>query len=239
MSGDRQFVTTQWSIVLAAGRGDDSAAREALAELCRLYWYPLYAYVRRRGHDASEAQDLTQAFLLFLLEKQSLQVAERRRGRFRSFLLSSLNNFIANQKRDANAQRRGGKVEHFSIDIGECEDRYRHEPAHELTAQRIFERRWALTALEEALRQTEAEYVEQGKGTLFAALRPTLIASANGPPYREIAETLSMTAGAVKVAVHRLRRSYGLALRRIIAATVASTEDVDDELNDLMAALKG
>src|SRR5271155_692938 len=170
-SGSRQFATTRWSLVLAAGQRSSPQSSAALATLCENYWYPLYAYVRRRGHDSDEAQDLTQAFFARLLEKNDLAAADPERGRFRSFLLASLKHFLANEWDRQRAQKRGGGRPPFSIDFGAAEDRYRGEPSHELTAEKIFERRWAMVLLANVQARLEQEYVEAGKPTAFNRLK--------------------------------------------------------------------
>ena len=237
----RQFATTRWTLVAAAGKTDAPEARRALGELCRLYWYPLYAFVRRRGHDADEALDLTQGFFTRLIEKNDLADVDRSRGRFRSWLLASMKHYLANEWDRATAQKRGGGRAVYSIDIdpGDAERRYRHEPAHSLTPERIFDRRWALTTLEQALEELKLACEREGKAKLFEALRPTLTADAWGDaaPYRDLADQLGMSEGAVKVAAHRMRRDYRDVLRRIISETVKAPEDVDDEIRDLFAAL--
>ena len=240
-AGPRQFATTRWTLVAAAGRSATPEARKALSELCRLYWYPLYAFVRRRGCDADEALDLTQGFFTRLIEKNDLADADPNRGRFRSWLLASVKHFLANQWDRATAQKRGGGRAVYSIDIDpdDAERRYRHEPAHALTPERVFDRRWALTLLEQALGELEAQCGREGKAALFEALRPTLTADslADAAPYRAVADRLGMSEGAVKVAAHRLRRDYRDVLRRNIAETVSTPQDVDDEIRDLFAAL--
>ena len=233
---DRQFATTQWSVVLQAG-GEGSASADALAELCRRYWYPLYAHIRRRGNAEHDAQDLTQAFIAFLLEKQTVGAADPDRGRFRSFLLKSLNNFLANEHRAASAQKRGGGANVLSIDFADAEERYSREPSHEVTPQRIFQRRWAITVLDAALAQVGDEFERDGKGDLFAALKPLLVPGEDAPAYRDIGERFSTTDAAVKVAAVRLRKRYAKALRKVIAETVESSDAVDEEMRQLMDAL--
>jgi len=236
-SQPRPFVTTQWSVVLAAGKSDCVASRRALAALCEAYWYPLYAYMRRKGYQPAEAQDLTQAFFAELLEKDRLRMADRQRGKFRSFLLSSLNHFAAKQWRDARAQKRGGPEPKLSLDFTAAEARYVHEPSHELTAEKIFERRWAMTLLEHAVNRLRDEYDAGGKLTLFDHLKDHLGKDPQALPYRDLGEMLEMSEGAVKIAAHRLRQRCRALLREEIAETVAGPEEVDDELKSLFTAL--
>jgi RNA polymerase sigma-70 factor (ECF subfamily) len=241
-AGPRHFATTRWTLVTAAGKTGTPEARKALGDLCRLYWYPLYAFVRRRGYDADEALDLTQGFFTRLIEKNDLSDADRTRGRFRAWLLTSVKHYLANEWDKATAAKRGGgrAVFSFDIDPGDAEDRYRREPSHEITPERIFDRRWALTLLEQTLARLQAECEQAGKKDLFEALRPSLTGDgrdATDPSYRDIAERLGTTEGALKVAAHRLRRDYRQMLRQEIAETVERPEDVDDEIRDLFAAL--
>ena len=240
-AGPRHFATTRWTLVAAAGKQATPEARKALSELCALYWYPLYAFVRRRGYDADEALDLTQGFFARLIEKNDLADADQTRGRFRSWLLASVKHFLANEWDRATAQKRGGGRAVFSLDIDadDAEGRYKREPAHHLTPERVFDRRWALTTLEQTLAALQRASEREGKAGLFEALRPTLTSDATGDvtPYRDVADRLGMTEGAVKVAAHRLRRQYRDLLRQGIAETVERPEDVDDEIRDLFAAL--
>ena len=237
--GPRHFATTRWTLVAAAGRTATPEARKALSELCRLYWYPLYAFVRRRGYDADEALDLTQGFFTRLIEKNDLADADRTRGRFRSWLLASMKHFLANEWDRATAQKRGGGRQVYSIDIDadDAERRYRHEPSHKLTPERIFDRRWALTTLEQALAELKVESEREGKAELFEALRSSLTGDGRDESYQDVADKLRSTQGAVKVAAHRLRKRYRDILREQIAQTVATPQDVDDEIRDLFAAV--
>jgi RNA polymerase sigma-70 factor (ECF subfamily) len=229
-----RFLTTRWSLIVAARQAEAPQARDALAELCRLYWYPLYAYVRRRGHDASAAEDLTQAFFTHLLEKHALASVSPERGRFRSFLLASCQHFLANERERAQALKRGGgRV--VSLDLSAAAGWYGREPADE-EPERLFERRWALALLDQALQQLRGEYDAGGKGALFAALRGQLTGDGT-EPYAELAKTLALTESAIKTAVHRLRKRYGEILREQIRETVASEADIDDEVRALFAAL--
>ncbi len=236
-SGGEHFATTRWSLVLAAGGEASAESRRALETLCGLYWYPLYAYVRRRGRDADEAQDLTQGFFARLIEKHAVRAADRRRGKFRSYLLASLKHFLANEWDRARAQKRGGGCEVVSIDAESAEGRYHLEPADGLTAERLFERRWALTLLDLVLAELRGQYKSDGKEHIFERLKGFLGGAVPGSPYAEAAAELGMTPEAVKVAVHRLRRRYRDLLRDQIAQTVASPEEIDDEIHHLFAAL--
>ena len=231
------FVTTHWSLVVSAGRNDTPHAREALEKLCRSYWFPIYAFVRRQGHGPHDAQDLTQEFFARLLEKKQLAGADPARGRFRSFLLASLKHFLANEWDKANAQKRGGGQVLIPIDAATAETSCGFEPADNLTADIIFERRWALTLLEHVLGRLRAEYVRDGKENLFEQLKPTLTEASRTVAYAEIATRLGTTEGAVKVAVHRLRQRYREVLRAEIADTVANPGEVDDEIRNLFTAL--
>lgn len=233
-----RFATTRWTMVQAVGV-DAPESQDALAELCSTYWYPLYAYLRRRGHQAVDAQDLTQAFVASLLERSAVGRADPEKGRFRSFLLGSLNKFVSDEKRRQGAQKRGGDREILSINVDAAEDRYRLEPVDEVTPEAIFERRWALTVLDAAVSRLQAGYERSGKLALFEALRGHLGADKTTTPNREVAEKLGMQEGAVKVAAHRLRQQYREALRAEIAHTVTSTEELDDELKRLFQTLSG
>lgn len=227
-------------MVLAAGRRSSPESREALETLCRAYWLPLYGFVRRQGFSAPEAQDLTQEFFVRLLEKNYLAAVGREKGKFRSFLLAAMKHFLANERDRARAQKRGGGkslVSLESLDFEAAESRYRLEPAHEVTAERVFERRWALTLLDRVLDRLVAEYAAAGKARQFEQLKDCLTAPDSARPYAELAVKLAMTEGAVKVAVHRLRRRYRELLRGEIAQTVADPREVDDEIRDLFAAL--
>jgi len=237
-SSPQQFATTHWSIVLAAGARQSAAGTQALATLCETYWYPLYAYVRRRGLDAHEAQDLTQGFFAHLLDSEAVGVATPDRGRFRSFLLASLQNFLANHWRKENAQKRGGGKSILSLDWTKGEERYVAEPAHDSTAEKIYERRWAMTLLAQVMEALAVEYRANGKAALFDNLKSHLGGSLDGLPYAELAAKIGMSVGSIKVAVHRLRRRCGDLLREKIAETVEMPDDVDRELQELFAALR-
>ena len=230
------FATTRWSLVAAARDPAAPAARQALADLCGLYWYTVYAYVRRRGYDHHPAQDLTQGFFTRLLEKHDLAAADRSRGRFRSFLLAACQHYLANQHDHEIAQKRGGGQSHVPLDFANAAGRYAREPAHADTPEREFDRRWALELLARAVDGLRAEYAESGRAKLFHALKGCLTGGRE-VGHAELADELGMTVGAVKVAVHRLRQRYRDRLRTLIAETVAAPEGVDEEIRELFAAL--
>lgn len=231
------FVTTHWSVVLTAGGSDTTRARGALARLCQTYWYPLYTYVRRRGHSPEDAQDLTQEFFARLLARNWVGDADQSKGRFRSFLLSAMNHFLADEWDKARAQKRGGGVPLVPLQFDAAETRYGVEPADTTSPERSFELRWAMTMLEVVLKQLQAEYEQEGKADLFAALNPCLVGERTVQPYAELATKLGVSEGTVKSAVHRLRHRYRQLLRDEIAHTVSGPEEVDEELRHLFAVL--
>jgi RNA polymerase sigma-70 factor (ECF subfamily) len=231
------FATTHWSLVLTATRSDSTSAHVALSHLCAAYWYPLYAYVRRRGHSPQDAQDLTQEFFARLLEKNWLAQADRDRGRFRTFLLSALNHFLANEWDRAHAQKRGGTVQPIPLQLDTAETRYGQEPPDPATPEQIYERRWALALLDAVLNRLFEENRSDGKATFFEMLKPCLVGDREAQPYAALAAQLKMTEGAVKVAVHRLRRRYRQLLREEIAGTVESPGEIDGEMRHLLATL--
>ncbi len=233
------FVTTHWSVVVTAGRKDTTRARDALARLCQTYWGPLYAYARRVGNAPHDAQDLTQEFFARLLGKNFLADADESRGRFRSFLLGAFKHFLANEWDKASAQKRGGGQIPIPIDPAVSETTYDYEPADNITADKIYERRWALTLLAQVLKRLREEYVRDGREKLFEELKPTLTEASRTVRYAEMAARLGTSEGAVKVAVHRLRQRYREVLRAEIAETVAGPGEVEDELKNLFAALAG
>jgi RNA polymerase sigma factor (sigma-70 family) len=236
--GGAQFTPTHWSVVLAAADQTDTLhARDALEKLCRNYWLPIYVFVRRQGHSAHDAQDLTQEFFARLLEKNFLAGVQREKGRFRSFLLASVKHFLANEWDKARAQKRGGGQVPISIDADLAENSFGLEAVDTLTADRIFERRWALALLDLVLRHLREEYTRDGKGKQFNELKSTLTEGSRTVPYAEIATRLGASEGAVKVAVHRLRQRYRELLRAEISDTVANAAEVDDEIRNLFAAL--
>ena len=232
------FKTTQWSVVVGAGRDDSPQASEAMAQLCRTYWYPLYAYVRRKGYNVHDAQDLTQEFFARLLARNYLSVANRNKGKFRSFLLGSLEHFLAREWSKAHAFKRGRGQVAFSFDGMEAEERYLLEPATELTAEKIYDRRWATTLLEGAMTRLGEECRTNQKGDLFEKLKSLLSGERGEATYSEIAAALNLTESAIKVAVYRLRQRYGEMARDEISQTVTAPEEIDEELRYLVALLR-
>ena len=230
------FTTTHWSVVLQAAENHSGQATEALTELCRVYWYPLYAFVRRKGHSPHDAQDLTQEFFARLIEKNSVRAADRNKGRFRTFLLGALDHFLANEWRDARRIKRGGGKLLLSLD-DTAEERYRLEPADTATPERLYERRWALTLLEQSLARLGEECAAEGKRALFDAVKGLLAGERLPGGYSDLAKERQMSEGALMTAVHRLRRRYGELLRAEIAQTVSSPGEVEAELRHLFTAL--
>jgi RNA polymerase sigma-70 factor (ECF subfamily) len=233
------FPTTHWSVVLSARDPADPGARAAWESLCRDYWYPLYAFARRRGLEPDAAEDVVQGTLARLIEGDDLAWLDPSRGRFRSFLMAACSHHLANLREHDRAQKRGGGRATVPIDRLGVEGRYVSEPAHGLTAERLFERRWALTVLERALDRLGAEMADAGKARLFAQLRPTLAGGGEIHSCAEIGRTLGLAEGAVKVAAMRLRRRYRDFLREEVARTLADPAEVEDEIRDLFAALAG
>jgi len=235
--GAGRFATTHWSVVLSAARPESAHYQQALESLCQTYWFPLYAYLRRHGCDTHQAEDHTQAFLANLLAKQGLRLAQPERGKFRSFLLAALKHFLANERARAGAQKRGGGRTVLSLDCHSAEAQYALEPRDELSPEKLFERSWALTVLDRTMARLEAEAAASKKQTQFDRLKAYLTAGKNAVAYHQAAAELKMTEGAVKVAVHRLRRRYRELLRNEIAQTVATEDQIDEEIRHLFAAL--
>jgi RNA polymerase sigma factor (sigma-70 family) len=230
------FVTTHWSVVLTAGCADPPRARDALAKLCESYWYPLYAYVRQRGHSPHDAEDLTQDFFIRLLEKNVLGALTREKGKFRSFLLTALNHFLVDEWKKARRQKRGrGQI--VSLDAGEAETRYLREPVDVLSPEKLFEQNWALALLDTVYGQLRREYEVDGKGELFRELKGCLAGARTSVPYAESARRLNVAENTVKSSVHRLRQRYRQLLRAEVAHTVAGPAEVEEELRALFRAL--
>lgn len=231
------FVTTRWSLVLQAGRKSSPHSDRALADLCQSYWYPLYAYVRRRCQSREDAEDLTQAFFAKFLEKNYLERLSADRGKFRAFLLAALKHFLANEWDKAGRQKRGGGVQHLSLDWQNADERFYVEPPHHASPDRLFDREWALALLEKVIQRLQAGFAAEGRAELFAQARGYLMVGEAATPYAEAALKLGMDEGAVRVAVHRLRKQYRELLREEIAQTVNDPAQVQEELRALQAAL--
>jgi RNA polymerase sigma factor (sigma-70 family) len=232
-----QFPSTQWNLVLLAGESCAEKSREALETLCRTYWYPLYAFVRRQGYGTEEAQDLTQAFFVRLLEKQYVRDYQKERGRFRSFLLASLQHFLANERDWARAQKRGGGASPLSLDalIGLGESRYSLEPRSDATPEKVFEKQWAIAVVDQVVGRLRAEAVQAGNSDQFDRFKSFLTADETRVPYRELAASLAVTEGSVKIAIYRLRRRFREVLREEIARTVTTPQDIQEEIRHLIS----
>ena len=233
------FATTRWTVVLAAGRSDSPEAHMALEELCRTYWYPLYAYVRRQGHSFEDAEDLTQGFFTRLLEKNDLEGVTSDKGKFRAFLLVALKRFLANEWDHANRQKRGGGTRPLSLDWQDAETRYQINPAHELSPDKLYDRAWAVVVLERVITRLRDEHSSEGKLSLYEQLKPFLMMGKSEIPYPQAAATLKMSEGAVRVTVYRLRRRYRELLRAEITQTLANPAQADEEMQALFSALSG
>ena len=232
------FSTTHWSVVLKAGRGGSPEAAPALECLCRAYWYPLYAYVRRKGRAPHDAQDLVQDFFAHFLKHRHLRLADRARGRFRTFLLTALQNFLVNEWRKTNRLKRGGSVRVLSLDEDQAESRFTAEPTVEQPSDLLYDRGWAAVLLERALAALRAEFEQSGRLGLFERLKGLVWGEGSGLPYETMARQLGMTESGIKVAVHRLRQRYGELLRHEIAQTVATPLEVDEELRYLISIVR-
>jgi RNA polymerase sigma factor (sigma-70 family) len=235
LPGSSRFPTTRWTLVVAAGDPHRTEARSALTALCESYWYPLYAYLRRRGYPAHQAQDLTQEFFLRMLEGRSLDRADPEKGRFRGFLLTSLKFFVADEEDRNRAQKRGGGAL-LPLEFSWGEDRYQREPAHDETPERIFERRWALTVVDRVVEKLRDEFVRHGRPEHFERLKVFLLGQSDAP-YAELAREMNTSEGALKVAVHRLRKRYRELFRQEIADTVADPAEVEPEIRYLAGVL--
>lgn len=234
---DAWFVTTHWSVVLTAREGNSTRAEDALEVLCTTYWYPLYAFARRQGSQPHDAQDLTQEFFTRLLRKEWLESVAQNKGRFRTFLLVAFKRFLTNEWKRRNTLKRGGGALHHSLDADTAETRYHEEPTTIQDAEQIYERRWALTLLDQTLARLRKEYESTGKGRLFEALKPCLVDLPGEQSSQQMAHAAGLSDGAVRVAVHRLRCRYREIFREEIAQTVAHPEEIEDEIKHLMAIL--
>jgi RNA polymerase sigma factor (sigma-70 family) len=235
LPGPSQFPTTRWTLVVAAGDRRRKEAQSALVSLCENYWYPLYAWLRRRGYPAEQAQDLTQEFFTRVLEGRYLDRADREKGRFRSFLLTSLKFFVADEEDRLRAYKRGGGVV-LPLELSSGEERYQREPSHDETPERIFDRRWALSVLDRVVEKLKEEFVQHGRTEHFERLKIFLLGQSDAP-YATLAREMNTSEGALKVAIHRLRKRYRELFRQEIADTVADPAEVESELRYLAAAL--
>jgi RNA polymerase sigma factor (sigma-70 family) len=234
--GSPVFATTHWSVVLTAANEETPEAAAALERLCRTYWYPLYAYVRREGHSPPDAQDLTQEFFARLLARNSLARVAPEKGKFRSFLLAAMRHFLSDQRERARTAKRGGRTEILSLDAQEAESRYRLEPVERLDADKIYERRWAMTLLDQALKRLREESAAAGKTELFEKLR-RYVAGDSEATWSQSAAELGLSEGAMKAAVHRLRGRYRVLLREEIAHTVADPAEIEAEVRYLIRVI--
>ncbi len=233
------FVSTRWTVVLSAGHKSSPGSDQALAELCQLYWYPLYAYVRRHGRSREDAEDLVQAFFEKFLQKNYLEDVSCERGKFRAFLLACLKHFLANESDKATRQKRGGGAQHLSLDWQRAEERYQQEPADNATPDRLYDREWAQALLARVLARLKQEYVMAGKGALFEHAKSSLLGKGEAMPHVDAAAGLNLDAGALRVAVHRLRGRYRDMLKEEIAQTLSDPAAVQEELRSLQQALRG
>jgi RNA polymerase sigma factor (sigma-70 family) len=240
ISGDpAQFRTTRWSVILLAAESQVPGSQAALTELCQHYWYPLYAFARRRGHAPHDAQDLTQGFFLHLLEHRALKRADPLKGKFRSFLLASFRNFLADEADRARSLKRGGDREFVCLDVEDAESRYRLEPADHLTAEKIFNARWAITLLTRAVERLREQCAASGETSRFEVLNSFVgVGLGKAPPsYEEVAKSLDINVGAAKTMVHRFRKQYAAVLRQEIGRTVSDPTEIDEEIHALCVAL--
>lgn len=233
------FTTTHWSVVLASAQGDSPQAAVALEQLCRTYWYPLYAFVRRQGSSPHDVEDRLQAFFARFLEKNYLNDVDQSKGRFRSFLLAALKHFLADEWDKAHADKRGGGAQFLSLDSEAAESRYWEEPASDLTPEKLYEERWACVLLEQVMQRLEADLAEAGKGHFFSALKPFLVGESHVVSYAELAVKFGVSEAALKMKTQRMRHRYQRLLREEIAQTVASPAEVEDEIRYLFRVLGG
>ena len=232
-------MTTRWSAVVLSAQSQAPGSNHAREEFCRLYWYPLYAFIRRRGYNADDARDLTQGFFLFIFDHKALQRATPTKGKFRSFLLGSLKNYLSNEYQRENAIKRGGKIDFVPVDFSDGEDRYSREPTDSLTPEKIFDANWAMTLLGQAMERLKEEYSAQEKRALFETLKPflDLSGSAEVPGYEAVARKLNVSIGGVKTLIHRFRKRYSEIVRTAVAQTVTDPDEIDGEIHSLCDAL--
>ena len=234
-----RFASTRWTMVNAAGRESDPHAAAALEELCQSYWPPLYSYLRRRGHDAADAQDLTQGFFLRLIERGDIRAADPARGRFRGFLLTALKRYAINEHERATAARRGGPKVRLTLDFDQAERTYALDMREQDTPDRVFDRKWAGIAIDRAIQRVRDECVDARQAAVTERLLPYLTHAGELPSYRDVAGDLVITEGAVKVGVHRLRQRFGAMLRLEIGETVLAPDEIEDEMRELLRAVSG
>lgn len=232
-SRESVFSTTHWSVVISAGNRESPPAAAALEQLCRIYWYPLYAFVRREGYSPADAEDLTQAFFARLLEKHYLGQVEPKKGKFRSFLLAALRHFLSDQRDRDRAVKRGGSASHISLDAVDAEERYRLEPVDRMDAEKIYERRWAMTLLERALNRLRDENAAPDKAAVFEQFKG-LVAGERDISCADVAVRMGMPESTVKSILHRLRKHYRALVREEIAQTVADANEIDEEIQYLI-----
>lgn len=231
------FATTHWTVVLTAGSGNPRQADAALEELCRTYWYPLYAFVRRQGHSREDAEDLTQGFFAALLEKKYLEGISSEKGKFRAFLLMAIKRFLANEWDRASCLKRGGGLAPLSLDWQDADQRYQINPADTLSPDKLYDRAWAVTMLERVISRLRDESLSDGKASFYEHLKPFLMVGKSEIPHARVAAALNLTEGAVRVAVHRLRRRYRELLREEVAQTLSDPAQADEEMRALFSAL--
>jgi len=235
-SGTSRFTTTHWSVVLSAGSPESTRYQEAIEILCKTYWFPLYAYLRRCGYETHQAEDHTQAFFVSLFERQGLRLARAKRGKFRSYLLGAMRHFLSDEKDRAQAKKRGGGAKVLSLNFEGGESQYAREPVNQLSPEKLFERLWAVTVLRRSMQRLEAELATMHEEAVSKCLVAYLTPTEEQLSYRDMAARLNMTEGAVKAAIYRMRKRYRQLLRDEIAQTVVTEEQVEEELRDLFAA---
>lgn len=231
------FDTTSWTLILKASKPGERESLQALSKICQVSWQPIYTFIRRLGYNQTDAEDLAQGFFEHLLQNNMLTHADKERGRFRSFLVGSLRNFVNNAERKVRAEKRGGKVVFVPVDVAQSEEQYRQEIANPDTPEKLFQRSWAHQLLQRALDALRADYERANKLRLFEAFHPYLTGTTNPPSYQDLAESLKMSSGTVAVAVFRMRKRYGELLRKEIAQTVEHPADIEQEIRVLLEAV--